>query len=82
MEGPLTFTKWLTQHRGEATAFGDFARAVVHDPEWEDPRSLSALESQLLGAGCAYATLETARRAWRRYTGDCAPARRSPKRNR
>ncbi len=77
MAGALTFTKWLAQYRGEETAFGDFARAVVQDPEWEDPRSLSALESQLQGAGCSHATLETARRAWRRYAADCAPPRRS-----
>ncbi len=77
MAGALTFTKWLTQYRGEETAFGDFARAVVQDPEWEDPRSLSALESQLQGAGCSHATLGTARRAWRRYVADSAPPRRS-----
>lgn len=44
--GPMAevaaFTKWLQQYRGEATAFGDFARAVARDPEWEDPRSLPA----------------------------------------
>lgn len=79
--GPMAevaaFTKWLQQYRGEATAFGDFARAVARDPEWEDPRSLPALESQLQGAGCSLATLEIARRAWRRYTADCAPRRRT-----
>jgi len=69
------FTKWLLQYRGEKTAFGDFARAVAQDPEWENPRSLPALESLLQGAGCAHATLETARRAWRRYAADCAPPR-------
>ncbi len=71
------FTKWLQQYRGEATAVGDFARAVARDPEWEDPRSLPALESQLQGGGCSHATLETARRAWRRYAADCAPRRRT-----
>jgi hypothetical protein len=77
MAGPPTFTKWLMQYRGEETAFGDFARAVAQDPEWEDPRSLPSLESHLQGAGCSHATLETARRAWRRYAADCAPPRRS-----
>jgi hypothetical protein len=70
------FTKWLLQYRGEATVFGEFARAVARDPEWEEPRSLPALESQLQGAGCSHAPLETARRAWRRYVADCAPPRR------
>lgn len=69
------FTRWLLQYRGEKTAFGDFARAVAQDPEWDDPRSLVALESLLQGADCAHATLETARRAWRRYAADCTPPR-------
>jgi len=77
MAEAAAFTKWLQQYQGEMTAFGDFARAVARDPEWEDPRSLPALESQLQGAGCSHATLETARRAWRRYLADCAPARRA-----
>ncbi len=76
MAGSPTFTKWLLQYRGEETTFGDFARAVARDPEWEDPRSLPALESHLQGAGCSHATLETARRAWRRYTADCLSPRR------
>jgi hypothetical protein len=71
-----SFTKWLLQYRGEKTAFGDFARAVARDPEWDDPRSLAALESQVQGAGWSHATLETARRAWRRYAADCVPPRR------
>jgi hypothetical protein len=77
MANAHSFTKWLQQCRGEETAFGDFARAVAKDPEWDDPHSLAALESHLQGAGCSHATLETARRAWRRYTADCAPRRRS-----
>lgn len=77
MAEAAAFTKWLQQYQGEMTAFGDFARAVARDPEWEDPRSLPALESQLQGAGCSHATLETARRAWRRYAADCAPRRRT-----
>ncbi len=76
MAEALSFTKWLLQYRGEDTAFGDFARAVAQDPEWEDPRSLSLLESHLQGAGCSQASLETARRAWRRYAADCAPRER------
>ncbi len=75
MAGTSGFTKWLFQHRGEKTAFGDFARAVARDPEWDDPQTLAALESLLQGAGCAHATLETARRAWRRYVADTAPSR-------
>ncbi len=78
MTDGATFTRWLMQYRGEETAFGEFARAVVQDPEWQDPSSLGALESQLQGAGCSHATLETARRAWRRYAADCAPPRRTP----
>jgi hypothetical protein len=70
MASRLTFTRWLMQYRGEETAVGDLARQVAQDVEWEDPRSLDALESALLGAGCAPAVLETARRAWRRYAGD------------
>ncbi len=76
MAGPPTFTKWLMQYRGEQTAFGDLARAVERDTEWEDPRSLTALESLLQGAGCQHTTLVTARRAWRRYAADCTPPRR------
>jgi hypothetical protein len=76
MADAATFTKWLRQYRGEATAIGDFARAVERDPEWEDPRNLPALESFLQGAACVHATLETARRAWRRYSGDNTPPRR------
>ena len=71
------FTKWLLQHRGEKSAFGDFARAVARDPEWDDPGSLAALESMLQGAACAHATLETARRAWRRFAADSATPRRA-----
>ncbi len=79
MAGALTFTTWLFQHRGEQSVFGDFARAVARDTEWENPSSLAALESQLQGAGCSHATLEVARRAWRRFTADSAPpARRRP----
>ena len=77
MAEAATFTRWLLQYRGEKTAFGDFARAVAQDPEWENPRTLPSLESQLQGAGCSHATLETARRAWRRYAADCTPPRRS-----
>ncbi len=72
MAKTLTFTRWLEQHRREDTAFGDFARAVARDTEWQDPGNLTALESQLQGAGCSQATLETARRAWRRYVSDSA----------
>jgi hypothetical protein len=73
----LRFTKWLMQYRGEETALGDLARQVAQDPEWQDPGSLAALESALQGAGCSMATLQTARRAWRRYLADSArpPAR-------
>jgi hypothetical protein len=74
--GATNFTKWLLQYRGEETALGDFARAVAQDPEWEDPRSLASLESQVQGAGCSRTTLESARRAWRRYVADCVPPRR------
>jgi hypothetical protein len=70
MANRLPFSKWLLQYQGEATAVGDLARQVARDPEWADPPSLAALESQLSGAGCARAVLETARRAWRRYASD------------
>jgi hypothetical protein len=70
MAGEGGFTKWLLQYRSEKTAFGDLARTVAQDPEWQDPPTLESLESQLLGAGRPGATLETARRAWRRYVGD------------
>ncbi len=73
----LTFTKWLLQHRAEETAIGDLARQVARDPEWTDPATLPALESALLGAGCPKHVLETARRAWRRYTADAPRARSS-----
>jgi hypothetical protein len=66
----LPFTKWLLQYRGEATAIGDLARQVARDYEWADPPSLVALESQLSGAGCSQTVLDTARRAWRRYSSD------------
>ncbi|HTX52745.1 MAG TPA: hypothetical protein VMD08_05010 [Candidatus Baltobacteraceae bacterium] len=66
----LTFTKWLTQFRGEQTALGDLARRVRADTEWEDPRSLAALESALLGAGRSQAEVQVARRAWHRFRGD------------
>ncbi len=66
----LPFTKWLLQYQREATAIGDLARQVARDPEWMDPPSLTALESQLSGAGCSGTVLETARRAWRRYASD------------
>jgi hypothetical protein len=68
------FTRWLMQYRGEQTAFGDLAREVARDTEWEEPASLDALESQLRGAGRPDATIEVARRAWRRYRADSAPA--------
>jgi hypothetical protein len=67
----------LVQHRAEETAVGDLARQVAQDAEWEDPRSLEALESALLGAGRPPAVLETARRAWRRYLADSG-VRRPP----
>ncbi len=73
----LTFTKWLLQHRGEETAIGDLARQVARDTEWTDPRTLSALESELLGAGCPQTVLETARRAWHRYVADAPRAKPS-----
>jgi len=38
--------------------------------KWTDPPTLAALESQLLGAGSSQATLDAARRAWRRYASD------------
>jgi hypothetical protein len=63
----------LLQFQVEATAIGDLARQVVHDPEWTDPPTLAALESQLSGAGSPQATLDVARRAWRRYTSDTGP---------
>lgn len=73
----LPFTKWLMQFRGEATATGDLARQAARDPEWAEPASLAALESHLQGAGCSQATLEVARRAWRRYAGDAGPRPRA-----
>jgi hypothetical protein len=75
MAGSSGFTRWLLQYRGEKTAFGDFARAVARDPEWDDPQTLAGLESLLQGAACTHATLETARRAWRRYVADAGPSR-------
>ncbi len=66
----FTFTKWLVQFRGEHTALGDFARQVARDTDWQDPPSLAALESALLGAGRPPGEMQTARRAWLRYTGD------------
>jgi len=68
--GRYTFTKWLLQRQKEATAVGDLARQVARDPEWTDPKTLAALESQLSGAGSPQATLDVARRAWRRYASD------------
>lgn len=68
--GRYTFTKWLLQYQRDTTAVGDLARRVAHDPEWTDPLTLAALESQLLGAGCPQAILDVARRAWRRYASD------------
>lgn len=77
MAGRYTFTAWLRQFRGEATAFGDLARQAAQDPEWADPTSQALLESHLLGAGSPQAVLETARRAWRRYAADAGrPPRR------
>jgi len=73
MDGGYPFTKWLSQYQGEATAIGDLARQVAHDPEWTDPPTLAALESQLSGAGSPPATVDVARRAWRRYTSDTKP---------
>jgi len=68
--GRYTFTQWLLQYERDATAVGDLARQVARDPEWTDPATLAALESQLLGAGSPQATLDVARRAWRRYACD------------
>jgi hypothetical protein len=68
--GRYTFTKWLLQRQKEATAVGDLARQVARDPEWTDPKTLAALESQLSGAGSPQATLDVARRAWRRFASD------------
>jgi len=68
--GRYTFTRWLLQYQKEATAVGDLARQVARDPEWTDPKTLAALESQLSGAGSPQATLDVARRAWRRYACD------------
>ncbi len=70
MTGRFPFTRWLLQYRKEATAVGDLARRVAGDPEWTDPPTLAALESQLSGAGLPQATLDVARRAWRRYLSD------------
>ena len=70
MAGRYTFTKWLLQYQQEATAVGDLARQVARDAEWTDPKTLAALESQLSGAGSPQATLDVARRAWRRYATD------------
>ena len=75
--GRYTFTQWLLQYERDATAVGDLARQVARDPEWTDPATLAALESQLLGAGSPQATLDVARRAWRRYASD-AGTRRKP----
>jgi len=68
--GGFTFSKWLTQFRSEQTALGDLARQVERDTDWQDPPSLAALESALLGAGRPQVEVQTARRAWHRYTGD------------
>lgn len=73
MAGRYTFTRWLLQYQREATAVGDLARQVSGDPEWTDPQTLDALESQLSGAGAARPMLDVARRAWRRYTSDAKP---------
>ena len=73
MAGRYTFTKWLLQYQRDATAIGDLARQVAHDPEWTDPPTLAALESQLSGAGAPRATMDIARRAWRRYASDTKP---------
>jgi hypothetical protein len=77
MAGRYTFTKWLLQYQKEATAVGDLARQVSRDPEWTDPKTLAALESQLSGAGSPRATLEVARRAWRRFASDAGPRPKS-----
>jgi hypothetical protein len=74
--GRYTFTKWLLQYQRDATTVGDLARQVARDPEWTDPATLGALESQLLGAGSPQAIMDVARRAWRRYATD---AGRRPK---
>ncbi len=70
MTEAYTFTRWLMQYRDEETAVGDLARRVAADLDWTDPPTLTALESALLGAGCSQATLQVARRAWRRYCAD------------
>ncbi len=75
--GRYTFTRWLLQYQKEATVVGDLARQVARDPEWTDPATLAALESQLLGAGCPPAVVDVARRAWRRYASDAGPRRKS-----
>jgi hypothetical protein len=72
-DGRYTFTKWLLQYQRDATAVGDLARQVARDAEWTDPPSLGALESQLSGAGSPQATLDIARRAWRRYAAETKP---------
>jgi hypothetical protein len=77
MDGRYNFTKWLLRYQGEATAVGDLARQVARDPEWTDPVTLTGLESQLLGAGSPQATLDVARRAWRRYASDAGPRRKT-----
>jgi hypothetical protein len=77
MTGRFLFTKWLLQYQKEATVVGDLARQVARDPEWTDPTTLAALESQLLGAGSPQATLDAARRAWRRYACDAGTRRKS-----
>jgi hypothetical protein len=77
MDGGYTFTKWLLQYQREPTAVGDLARQVARDPEWIDPPTLTVLESQLSGAGSPQATLDVARRAWRRYASDNRPRARS-----
>jgi hypothetical protein len=76
-DGRYTFTKWLLRYQGETTAVGDLARQVARDPEWTDPATLTLLESQLLGAGSPQATLDVARRAWRRYASDAGPRRKT-----
>jgi len=73
MDGGYTFTRWLLQYQREPTAVGDLARQVADDPEWTDPPTLAALESQLSGAGSSRGTLDVARRAWQRYTSDAKP---------
>ncbi len=76
MTNGLSFGKWLSQYRAEKTDLGDLARQVAADPEWQEPASLAALESYLMGAGRSQHVLDTARRAWRRYAADSGAPRR------